>query len=498
MKTNFPKHFVLLFLLSALLTACGDSTSAEPAVNDAHTMADTSAEAVTESILQANLPDTDWNGRTFMVLGRDEPNYDQFDNFEIWAEKEDGEVVNDAIYRRNITIEDAYNVKIAQTLYNEPQTELQKSASSGEHLYDLAFVELMSIGPCIQNGYFYNLYDVEYIDFSKPWWNPDVNETVSLCGKLYATTSDFSLRDKNRAYIMLYNPALADSYDIPDLIETVRDGKWTSDLMLSYVKLFSGDLDGDSKLGGEFDSFGLAMDSYNSFAAFSFGMGVQTISKDTDDQPVIMLNNEHAATAVERVLELTCDSSYALFCDDFKGKTAEDHWGTASRAFYSERALFLTTFPHALKTASQKAEFDFGVVPFPKLDETQDKYYTLADKNSMLMGIPVTSPEPGFSGFMLEALSAASSTTSLPAYYEISCKTKYAYNESTGEMLDLIFDGIQYDLSMIYSIGKTTEILRVELPKTKENTFVSLCEKYQKVGDTALKKLITAIEELEH
>ena len=114
------------------------------------------------------------------------------------------------------------------------------------------------------------------------------------------------------------------------------------------------------------------------------------------------------------------------------------------------------------------------------------------------MGIPVTSAEPEFSGFMLEALSAASTTTSLPAYYDISCKTKYAYNESTGEMLDLIFDGIQYDLSMIYSLGKVTEILRVDLPKKKENTFVSLCEKYQKSADTALDKLITAIGELEH
>lgn len=483
-------------LLVSMLSACGDTASTELAVTNALTTAETAPQ--TESILQADLPDTDFGGRTFMVLGRDCEAYNQFDNFEIYAEKEIGEVVNDAVYRRNTLIEDAYNVKIEQTLYEMPHTELQKSASSGDHLYDLAFIELLYIGPCIQNGYFYDLNQVDNIDFTKPWWNPDVNETVSMGGKLYATTSDFSLRDKNRAYIILYNPGLAERNDIPDIIETVRAGEWTSDLMLSYIKMFAADLDGDGKMGGEFDSFGLAMDSYESFAAFSFGMGIQTTSKDNDGNLIITLNSERASNIVDRVMDLTCETSYALFCDDFYGKTVEDHWGTSGRAFYSERTLFMTGFPHSLQSASEKAEFDYGVIPFPKYDESQDKYYTFADKFCMLMGIPVTSTEPDFSGFMLEALSAASTMTSLPAYYDISCKTKYAYNESTGEMLDLIFDGIQYDLSMIYSLGKITNILRVDLPTKKENTFVSLCEKYQKSADIALDDLITAIKELDH
>ncbi len=486
-----------LLLLSSLLTACGEGEipAADTVTTNAPTATETAAQ--TESVPTADLPDTDFGGRTFTVLGRD-AGYDQFDNFEIYAEKEVGEVVNDAIFRRNTAIEETYNVKIRQELVDAPHDALQKSVSAGDHLYDLAFVELWYIGPCIQNGYFYNLYDVEHIDFSKPWWNPDVNDTVSLCGKLYATTSDFSLRDKNRAYIILYNLGLTEENDIPDLIETVRSGKWTSDLMLSYLKRFSADLDGDGKMGGEFDGFGLTMDSYEAFAAFSFGMGVQTITKNADDKPIITLNNEHASNVIDRVIALTCDTNTAFFCDDFAGKTAGDVWNTAPNAFFEERTPFITVFPHGLQTASELAEFDYGVLPFPKYDETQDKYYTFAGKFCMLMGIPVTSPEPSFSGFMLEALSAASMTTSLPAYYDISCKTKYAYNESTGEMLDLIFDGIQYDLSMIYSIGNIFEILHVELPKNKENTFVSLCESYQKSADAALEKLVSAIEGLDH
>ncbi|MGM9625726.1 MAG: hypothetical protein ACI3XM_08460 [Eubacteriales bacterium] len=158
----------------------------------------------------------------------------------------------------------------------------------------------------------------------------------------------------------------------------------------------------------------------------------------------------------------------------------------------------MTGFPHSLQSASEKTEFDYGVLPFPKYDEAQEKYYTFADIFCMLMGIPATSAEPEFSGFMLEALSAASSTTTLPAYYEISCKTKYSYNAATGEMLDLIFDGIRYDPALIYSVGKLSDILRAELPKKKENTFVSLYTKYEKSAQNTLDKIVAAIEELEH
>ena len=486
-----------LLMAAAAFASCGD-TATTPVETNGDNASQTETANETEAVLRTDLPDKDWGGRTFMVLGREHPTYTQFNNFEIWTEKEVGEVVNDAVFRRNSIIEEKYNVEIAQILNEFPETLLQQSASAGDHLYDLAFVEMVQIGPCIQNGYFYNLYDVEHIDFSKPWWNPEVNEAVSMCGRLYATTSDFSLRDKNRAYIMLYNIDLTERLEIPNIVQTVRDGKWTVDVMLSYVKDLGGDLDGDGKMGGEFDSFGLVMDSYNSFSTFVFGMDVQSVTKDKDDKPVITMNNDRMVNAVERVVSLTCDPSYALFCDDFNGKTAEDFWGTAGRAFYAERALFMTGFPHSLKSASEKAEFDFGVLPMPKYDEEQEKYYTYADILSMLMGIPVTSPEPGFSGFMLEALSAASTNTSLSAYYDVSCKTKYSYNPETGEMLDLIFDGIYYDPAMIYSIGRLSELLSVDLPKKKSNIFVSQYTKYEKGAQRALDKLVEAIDSLEH
>ncbi|MBE6659685.1 MAG: hypothetical protein E7604_14750 [Ruminococcaceae bacterium] len=502
MKYSAISSCLSAVLLCAALLSCGTETPAD--VPDT-TSADetgvqiTAAPEEVKPVLRADLPETDFGGKTFTVLGRINNSYDQFNNFEIYAEKENGEVVNDAIFRRNTAIEDAYNVEIAQVLIgDEPHNELQKSVDAGDHLYDTAFIDLWFVGPLIQKGYFLNLYDVEHIDFSKPWWNPGVNEAVSLCGKLYATTSDFSLRDKSRAYILMYNKELTARYDIPDPVQTVRDGKWTVDLVNEYIKYFSSDLDGDGKMGGEFDGFGLAMDSYIAFASFTTGLDNTVITKDADDNPVITMNNEHMAASVEKIMTLTCDPTTAFFCNDFKGIALGDHWMVAADSFNAQRTWMSTSFPHMLQYCSQNTEFEYGVLPFPKLDEAQKDYITMADVYCMLFGIPATTPDPAFSGFMLEALSAASTDTTLAAYYDISCKTKYSYNPESGEMLDLIFQNIRYDPALIYDVGSLFDIITEYLPKEKENNFISLYEKYEKNAQRSLDKLVTAIGELEH
>ena len=55
---------------------------------------------------------------------------------------------------------------------------------------------------------FHDINGVDYIDFSSDYWNPEVNAALSYRNKLYFTTSDFSLRDKNRTYILIYNLSL--------------------------------------------------------------------------------------------------------------------------------------------------------------------------------------------------------------------------------------------------------------------------------------------------
>ena len=494
-------RLLILCLLAAELTSavsCGESAAASEIQNN-----DSAAPVVTEpaeteeNILRADLPDTDWGGREFRVLGREDLTHSQFSNFEIYSEKEDGEIVNDAIFRRNSAIQEKYNVKITQSLFSLPNEELIKNSMAGDDLFDLAFIDLETIGTCAQQGCFYDLNRIEFIDFSQPWWNPEVNDTVSIGGRVFYTSSDFSLRDKSRAYILTYNPQIVSDYDMPDLLGLVRDGTWTIERMTECVRMVSGDIDGDGKMT-EKDAYGLPMDSYNAFAAFIYGCDNHILVHDADGMLAIDMNSEHMVNSVDKVITLTCDTNYAFFCNDFDGKVSGDIWRVSGDAFEGGRGLFNTAFPHSLKDFAGKCDFEYTVIPFPKYDESQEKYTTMADVYCMLFGIPSSSAAPEFSGFMLEALSAASTDTTLKAYYDISCQTKYAANPASAEMLDLIFDGICFDNGVIfrYTLG-LYGILSDSLPKVKKNNFSSLYARIERSSLKTIDKLNQTMLELD-
>ena len=475
---------ILCLILVTQTLACAGDTDTEMTAPET----ETAEEETTRSVLPTNLPDMDWQGREFRVLGYANGAYPQFSSFEIYSDGETGEVVNDAIYRRNRVIEDRYNVKIAQYLAEEETSQRhRKVAAAYEDLYDLGFFNVYSIGLAALEKLFFNLNDIDYIDFSQSYWYEEVNKALSYRNRLYFTSSDFALRDKNRAYILLYNRAMAENFGLGNLADLVRAGTWTIDKMTEYSKAVAGDANGNGVIDDK-DNFGTAMDSYISFATFMVGCDNTFLTKTSEDTFELTIYNEHAINSIDKVLKLTGTPSDAVFCEDWSGKVDYDYWYVASTLFIERRVLFITTFPHALKKYSAETDFEYGIIPFPKYDEQQKKHYTMADYMTMLFAIPVTNAEPDFAGFMLEALSSASTSTSLQAYYEISCKTKYTYDEESAEMLDLIFSNIVFEPAVVYNIGDLTSIYFI-LAESKANNFASLYKEREKMATTDLENL---------
>jgi len=115
----------------------------------------------------------------------------------------------------------------------------------------------------------------------------------------------------------------------------------------------------------------------------------------------------------------------------------------------------------------------------------------------LLFGIPSNAPDADFSAFMLEALSHESYTTTLPAYIEISAKVKHVYDEKSAQILDLIFDSVNYDFGFLYGIGGLNQILMAKIPQAGKNNFASLYASSEAKAQTELEKLLTTVAELE-
>ena len=306
-----------------------------------------------------------------------------------------------------------------------------------------------------------------------------------MVGKLYYTVSDFLLSDKNRTYINVYNRELARQENLGYLEDLVTAGKWTLEEAKRLSTLVTKEVNGDNKHTEE-DAFGLVMDSYNAFVAFSYGGGLRLSSINKEGEVALNKVTTKTADIISKVIDLTCNTEQAMFCNDY------NNWSIANEVFYAERALISTTFPSVFETSlKEKCEFEFGILPFPKYDENQTNYYTIPDStNSVLFAIPVANQDLNFAGFCLEALSEASTETTLNAFYEVKCKLQDSYDLRCAQMLDLIFANVVYDVVLVGDFGGLASLLKSDLPSKKMNLYASMHKVRSSAAQVEIDKLI--------
>lgn len=105
------------------------------------------------------------------------------------------------------------------------------------------------------------------------------------------------------------------------------------------------------------------------------------------------------------------------------------------------------------------SQYDFGLLPYPKLDENQENYSCLISTGLVPgVSIPVTSVDPEMAGAVLEAIAYYSQDTLTKAYYDVTLTNKYFRDEESGDMLDIIFANRTYDIGYIMNVGNLSSI----------------------------------------
>ena len=118
-------------------------------------------------------------------------------------------------------------------------------------------------------------------------------------------------------------------------------------------------------------------------------------------------------------------------------------------SFDNGRALFYLT-PLSLATTFRETLVDYGILPLPKYDENQDSYYSYVHtNNSSTSCVPITNSDLDLAGRLLEDMAYKSYTTVRPAFYDVALKVKYSRDDESAEMLDIIYDNINIDLTLV-------------------------------------------------
>ena len=491
---------IIFSMLFALLSGCsgngrnnstpdakntGDSDSADGNGNEV------AVDNTTERI-KPDLPDDlNFNGDTFTFLVTGPAyGFGYYETIDIYTEEQNGETLNDAVYIRNRNVEEKLNINIAQYKSDRVSNDVKKTVSAGDNSYDAIFGDMYESSGMAQNKLVMNLKEMPYIDLDKPWWDKNAEQDLSVKNKLYFTVSDISTMAKACTRLLIFNKKLVKDFELGDPYEHVKNNTWTFDVYAKMVKSVYVDVNGNGQYDDE-DIYGVIRENHSPYF-FSVGFGERLTTNDGNGYPQITYNTDRLYDAINKICDLYFDDSICRGVENMKHTANFTNVYTYARSLFSnDRFLFHLAGPLILEEF-RDMESDFGLLPMPKLNESQPRYYHTTDPDSAILSIPITC-DPNKTGAALEAMAAESMYTVTPAYNETLLKRKYVRDDESEFILDIVYASRTYDLCRLFGWGGLN-FLMDGLTAKKSRNLASEIEKIQNKTQKAIDKTVEAFE----
>ena len=498
MKKRLPAAAASLMLTLSVLAACGGESPVP--VSDETRAAETVTEAEETAAPEKSeytAPDVKYDGETFTFL-----DYDTEDWFwraasysDIRAEEQNGDPINDAQYKRNLAVEELLGVKIETVKADSVDRQingqqLNKFIAAGDDTIDAAFVFGMNFATLMSDpGKLQNLLDFETLNTSASWWNQNFVSEMTLRGTLKGVTGSISIFNSFAPELYFFNKNVAESFGINDLYSSADDGKWTYDKAIEYSELVASDLNGDGKMD-ENDRFGTATQS--ALVADCVLACGERLTKKDGDKIELALNTPRTVNIVEKVVPYLNNKQINAHVGLFSG------YSNVFRQvhiplFMNDQILF--NFNQLLISIELRdMEADFGLLPLPKLDESQPEYHTFGSPWwDTILVVPAMNSRPQITGHIFDALGYYSQQYVTPAFIDQTVTNKALRDEDSARMLKIVLTSQVYDIGYFYGWGGLADMLN-GLGSSNKTDFASA---YAKVEEKAQAAMDKTLEELE-
>lgn len=460
---KFGKYLLITVLLLTFIS-CGGEHDID-LLTDTESVSD-AVDTVTEESEPAEMhaiEKDDYGGRDFVILY---PNIQLYRNF-LFSEEISGDIVSDTIYQRDQDINEYLNIKIKPyqvpnwTDYYQP---LLNTVQAGDSSIDLFLTHCHGeVLNTVKMNLSRDWNKINYVDMEKSYWNQEINEILEFAGALPLAVNDFIIPDVS---VLFFNKEMAENYELGDIYQLVRDGKWTYDKMIEYSEKVIADLNGNGIFGESEDQVGLYTMIDWQLASYETAADVYTASKKNDELE-LTLNNSRTLIFIDKLHKLL----YTELSYTWPNSAAADlnQGGVSPVKFEEGRALF-ALMGSTEASVYRTADLDFGIIPLPKLDELQENYRCLTW--SGFMGIPQTVSDPDLVGKVAELLGYINKYSVMPEFYNKQLMVKVARDDESADMLDIIYDNIVLDFGVTLSFSSMAH----NIIKENEN-FTSYYEK---------------------
>ena len=512
MKT-FARIIALLcavVLLVPCFASCANTQSSEETTAAENAQTQAPAEEVTvdnskdkDGYLRDDLPDElDYKGETVSILGWEDVERPEF---EILEDETGVDMVKDAIYNRNLAVEDRMGVTLEWTMQRGNNSNRAAFANyvqncySGGTFFDIIATYSRTAAMLCVDGLLQdiNAIDDSYLNFEQPWWPKCMVETCSIDDSLFFISGDISTNILHFMYAIYYNMDLLETLNLEDPIAMVDNKTWTLDKLIEMTSNQYRDEDGDGKQS-EKDFFGFGT-VYFGVDAFYTGSGLRLIEHTGDDDLIKISDDFFSEKTVNLVDKLgkwmttnDCWVSRSGASVDFEAPFAD------GRMLFIQDRVYLADNQHS--SGLNQVEWKYGLVPTPLYDEAQEEYVTVIGNPFTLYGIMSDCDEDALPMMtaVIECWGSEAYRLTTPALFETNMKYKYTDLDVSAQMFDILRNTMSFDQGRIYA--NTLGPYISELPSkaaTTGSSWTTAVKPYQKLLSKQLNNIITSFQKIQ-
>ncbi len=398
--------------------------------------------------------DVNFGGREFVFAIQDIGDWDEYDI----APEATGEdnIITEASIERTSKVESLYNCKIKEIKCNKDTSAygmITTDIQTGKHTVDFA-EEQYSLGK--NNSDIINIASLD-IDITHDWFDQSYIDTylVNDDGKnrLYQISGPWNLISYDATWMLYFNMNVYEalrsaSKTNVDLYQTVKDGKWTVDVMLDLMAAAKSDANADQKMSyDDGDVFGLTTygNGYMDNALY-FGVGGRGAVRDTTTNKVVAISKDTVdisalAAAIDKASQLVNNDAYTPI-----GSIAK-----ARASFTNGQTLFASECLAAASLVTDE-NANFSCVPFPKYNEEQENYQAMVCNRAYGLSVSAAITDLNNVANFLEVFAYHSQMLVYPEYVRYY-KTQVFCDDGAGEMLDIIFKARVWDYDYLGTCG---------------------------------------------
>ena len=425
---------------------------------------------------------------------------------DFWADAAGSEddVIPYAVYGRNQQIENDYNCKIRQTSSNGDQLAFLVAALQNGDGYHLTIIEAERGAQAATQGLLRDLNATTYMDLSKPSFDQNAINELSVKDKLYFISGDMNISTMEVAGLSVVNmdfyEDMSDSI-VNDLYEgnqlysniynIVLAKKWTMETLLKIATQANIDVDKtdgalhvlphgvgtdgqtvDNKYNGG-DTVGYHQYLYSTLWYF-YGSGGRITQKNEEGFPEFIIDQDKGQTL------------YDYIFDKFN-RTVNTPWiphessNILNLNFLTGQVLFADCSLFNIRTEIYpKAQFEYGILPLPTYEEGMD-YQSLVYFNNWahLWAIPQMVGEDQdveYAERMVEIMAVYSSlpNSTMDAYYERTIYMLAAKDNGSREVMDIIRTSLVYDIALLYDSWGNIEYKLSQIANEKESQLTEI------------------------